>query len=240
MPHSLHDPIGCARYAAHVSWTPDHAVSRLKEDGPRSVWLVQRPGQGARTAKFWALSPWLLTKHMLGLSQPTCQARGARRLAGAGIPTPEVVDGPDIVTMHGRRVLQLELVHVPGDTVLEHLQRGDAGAAPALDVARQVGALVFRIADAGFFHRDLKASNIVIEETDSGPRAWVIDPVGVRRCRRRSTAVFRMLERLDVEIRERRSIAKGTWSSAVREALRPLSGPERQAVFELLRVHPRP
>lgn len=240
MPHSLHDPIGRARYAAHVSWTPDHAVSRLKEDGPRSVWLVQRPGQELRTAKFWTLSPWLLVKHVLGISQPSCQARGARWLSAAGIPTPEVVAGPSIVTMHGRRLLQIELNHVPGENVLDLLERGDARRGQALEVARQVGALIFRIADAGLFHRDLKASNIVIEESASGPRIWVIDPVGVRRCRSRSTAVFRMLERLDVEIRERRSIAMGTWSSVVRAALRPLSGPERQAVFELLRAHPRP
>ena len=241
MGHSLHDWNLRPQYAAHVSWTPDHAVSVLKSDGLRSVWLVQRPGEEPRTVKFWPVSSWMLAKHAMGISQPIRQDRGCRRLRGAGIDTPKIVSGPMVTSVEGRRVIRLELDHVPGRTVLEHLECGSVDAAAVSEVARQVGALVCSIADAGFMHRDLKLSNIVVEEFDDAtPKVWVIDPVGVRQCRNRSVAIFRMLERLDVEIRSGRDIAGIGWSSVVREAMRPLSPSERRAVLSMLRARPRP
>lgn len=191
--------------------------------------------------KFWPVSTWMLTKHAMGISQPIRQSRGCRRLRRAGIDTPKIVSGPVISRVKGRRVIRLELDHVPGRTVLEHLGDGAANAAVVAEVARQVGSLVSSIADAGFMHRDLKLSNIVVEEfEDAPPKIWVIDPVGMRLCRNRSVAVFRMLERLDVEIRSGREIAGVGWSGVVREALRPLSRPQRRAVLSMLRARPRP
>ena len=123
---------------------------------------------------------------------------------------------------------------------MQHLERGEVDSDALLEVARQIGACVSRIAAAGLFHRDLKLSNLVIEEDGTERTAWVIDPVGVRRCRRRSTATFRMLDRRDVEIRERRNVAEGAWSCVLREALRSLSSADRQEVLQQLREHPRP
>jgi hypothetical protein len=65
-------------------------VRRLKDAGRQSVWLIQRPGEQPRTLKSWPLTPLLLVKLALGIAQPQRQLRGARRVARAGIQTPEV------------------------------------------------------------------------------------------------------------------------------------------------------
>ncbi len=44
---------------------------RLKEDGPRSVWLVQRPGHALRTVKTWPLGLVTLALLRLGRLEDT-------------------------------------------------------------------------------------------------------------------------------------------------------------------------
>ncbi len=226
-----------ARYAAAVTWSPEHAVTCLKEEGLRSVWLVQRPDESQRIAKYWPVTVWGLLKHLVGASQSARQLRGARRLEGIGIRTPVVVDPPRVVVESGRRLVRVELAYVPGATVTEWLESESGGAEDRRSLASQLGDCTRRIAEAGYLHRDLRPSNIVVESGRTGPVAWLIDPVGMRRCTDRVVAIARMLNRLDTEVRRRRAITGGAWRLVLREAVGGLSASDRRAVFERLRAH---
>lgn len=221
-----------------MNWSPEHAVEPLKQEGLRSVWLVERPGESPRTAKYWPATPWSLVKHVLGISQSIRQARGAARLGRIGVRTPDVVDGPRFVRMDRVRLIRIELIHVHGRTVTECLDADDTSVDDLRSIATQLGDAVRRIAEAGYLHRDLRTSNLVVEAGPDGPVAWLIDPVGVRRCGCRITAVARMLDRLDVEVRRRRARTHGMWRVVVREALRGFTASDRRAVFARLRAHP--
>tara|TARA_Y100000589_G_scaffold60999_1_gene52067 strand:- start:20340 stop:21011 length:672 start_codon:yes stop_codon:yes gene_type:complete len=222
-----------------VTWSPEHAVACLKEEGLRSVWLVERPGEASRTAKYWPVTLWSAAKHCIGISQPARQLRGARRLAAIGVATPQVVDGPTVVSARSRRLYRLELEYVPGSTVMECLEESSHDTATCRSVARQLGVVIRLISGAGLLHRDLRLSNVIVEAAADGPVVWVIDPVGVRRCGNGLMAIARMLERLDVELRRRRAIARGAWREVVRSALSELSAADRRAVFAQLRAHRR-
>ncbi|MEE2718827.1 MAG: hypothetical protein VX727_03480, partial [Planctomycetota bacterium] len=127
-----------------MSWSPEHAVTCLKEEGLRSVWLVQRPGESPRIAKYWPVTVWGMLKHLVGVSQSARQLRGARRLKGIGLRTPEVVDPPRIVVEAGRRLVRVELAYVPGSTVTEWLESGAGGAEDRRALAWQLGDCVRR------------------------------------------------------------------------------------------------
>lgn len=60
-------------------------------------------------------------------------------------------------------------------------------------VARSVADLLGQLIDAGLFNRDMKVSNIVVDEEQ---RAWLIDAGGVRRTAG-AAAIWRMLAVLD-------------------------------------------
>ncbi|MFO0875557.1 MAG: lipopolysaccharide kinase InaA family protein [Phycisphaerales bacterium] len=180
---------------------PPHAVACLKDAAARSVWLVRRPGEEPRTLKTWPLTASLILKLAVGQAQPQRQARMARRLRAAGIPTPRVVRGPTVVRRGGRRLVELELEHIEGEMPLDLLR--SASSAAQVAAARAVGALLAQLVAARFFNRDLKLSNVVIARDDAGGalRAWLLDPVGVRRMTSPRSQTARMLERLAVEPR---------------------------------------
>ena len=222
-----------------MPWSPEHAVACLKEEGLRSVWLVEPPGEARRTAKYWPVTPWSALKHCMGISQPARQLRGARRLAAIGVATPRVVSGPKVMASKAGRLYCMELEYVPGSTVTECLEDPSHDAAAFRSVARQLGAVIRSISGAGLLHRDLRLSNVIVGAGSDGPKVWVIDPVGVRRCGDGVTATARMLERLDVEVRRRRAVTRGAWREVVRSALSGISATDRRAVFARLRAHPR-
>ena len=222
-----------------MPWSPEHAVACLKEEGLRSVWLVEPPGEARRTAKYWPVTPWSALKHCMGISQPARQLRGARRLAAIGVATPRVVSGPKVVASEAGRLFCMELDYIHGSTVMECLQDSTLDVSSLQSVARQLGKAVHLIAGAGLLHRDLRLSNVIVEHGDHGPNAWMIDPVGVRRCQSRVVATARMLGRLDVEIRRNRTITHGAWRSVVKVATSALSVSDRRAVFAQLRAHRR-
>jgi len=68
---------------------------------------------------------------------------------------------------------------IPGETLLEYLQRGEA----APDVLRACGEAVRAIHDAGVWHADLQVKNILVGESG----VWVIDFDNARRGKPPST-----------------------------------------------------
>lgn len=203
-------------------WAPQHARSCLKAAGARSVWLVQRPGESSRTVKAWPITAGLLLKLAAGQAQAQRHRRNARRLTAAAVATPAVLRGPSLVHRNGTRLVELELEHVEGDMPLE-LLRGDCDVerTDRLEAARAVGDLLAALATARLFNRDLKLSNIVIGQHGGRARAWLLDPVGVRRMSRSREQVARMLERLAVEPRE---LGLAVPRDIVRAVVGPLRG----------------
>lgn len=218
---------------------PPHAVRCLKTAGRRSVWLIERPGERARTLKVWALTPAMLAKLAVGAAQPQRQIRGARRLRRAGVETPPVTGPWRFVRRDGRIHVELELEHVRGRGALEVLERGEEDPPRLKRCAEGVGRMVHAIASAGLFHRDLKLENLVVAE-GGDDRIWLIDPVGVRPALNRSRAIVRMFDRLLVEsavygIR----MPAAVWRRAVRAALGDQPRAVRLGVFRLIRSHMR-
>lgn len=181
-------------------WAPQHAVSCLKAAGARSVWLVRRPGESARTVKAWPFTTALAFKLAVGQAQAQRHRRNARRLAACGVATPTIRRGPSLVRRNGARLVEIELDHVDGRMPLDVLREGSDEERRS--AARAVGELLAALVAARLFNRDLKLSNIVIARDGDEVRAWLLDPVGVRRLSRTREQTVRMLERLAIEPRE--------------------------------------
>ena len=200
----------------------------------RAVWRIERPGGVVSTLKTWPLLSKCLLTLPLGIAQPQRQRRGSNRLNRIGVPTPPIIAGPRVAG--GLCTLELEWVH--GRTALEHCVAADLDSSAMKMLATQLGSHVAMIANAGYVHRDMKLSNIIIESSPEGPKAWIIDTIGIRRCTSKSMAVFRMLERLLTELGPDRTHLEVAWGPLLRAAIRPMSGPIRRAVLERLRSHP--
>ena len=239
MGYSLHDhdEVTQRRYPSLVARDPLHAVEHIKgrRDG-RAVWKLQRPGSGPSTLKTWPLGPKLVLTGLLGLAQPQRQRRGAKRLDSIQVPTPRIICGPSW-SLSGC-TLEIDWAH--GSTALEYLEGADGDVDRTRAFATQVGLMIDRIAGGGFVHRDMKLSNIIIEDQGEQPRVWLIDTVDVRLSFSKPWAIYRMLERLDVELRSRRSLLADGWAPVLRAALSSLETSQRRAVLSRLRSHPRP
>ncbi len=223
---------------------PEHVVRCLKEDGPRSVWLVQRPGQAPRTVKTWPLGLATLAKLILGIAPVQRQVRGQRRLAAASIQSPPPSHRWRVVRRRRRFAIELDLEFVPGRSALELVK--DPTAIADLSVVRSVaatlGQLVARMTEARLFNRDLKLSNIIVAEqgAPSEPAVWLIDPVGVGPMRRPIRQIERMLERLSVEpVSLSLPLPREAVFNVLLNALRPLPATTRRAVVRRLRARLR-
>ncbi|MHC5004218.1 MAG: BUD32 family EKC/KEOPS complex subunit [Planctomycetota bacterium] len=214
-----------------------HAVRCLKQAGARSVWLRRTAGGDAVVVKTWPLGPLMLAKLAVGLSQPQRQRLGARRTAAAGIATTPHRSGPRLVVRRGRP--RLELVHgfAPGDDAFELVRAGGLPLPDRVRLARMCGGIVARYAGAGLLHRDLKLSNLVVDPGRTS--VTVIDTIGVRKQRDAAVATARMLERLDVQLREEAiDVGRAARLAALLIALRPLAPPQRRGACRWLRRRP--
>ncbi len=143
---------------------------------------------------------------MLGLGHAHRQWRGAQRLEAAGVRTGRPV-WIARARLAGVPVELLALEFVPGETMLEVLDRVRRGVGPQVRVqhaiAHAAGELVTRMVRAELFNRDHKASNIVAMSGGSEGRAEaaVIDCVGVRACAgaERTRAARAMLAAMMIE-----------------------------------------
>lgn len=215
---------------------PAHAVRCLKEAGPRSVWLIQRPGEEPRTLKSWPLTLPAAAKLIVGGAQAQRQRRSARRTARLKIPTPDPAGRCVVRRRGGRWLIELELRYVPGRSVLEILRGGDVDARLAGAAGRQLAHIVRTLADAGFTHRDLTISNCVIQDATDGPVVWLIDTVGIRRTRDRLKGMIRMIERLSaLAVWRPAARPPWVWTPFLREVFRGLPTGERRETLRILR-----
>lgn len=208
----------------------------LKSEGGREIWLVQRAGQSPVTLKRWPLTASLIFKLGLGIAQPQRQRRGARRLLRAGVRTPP----PRGPLRLRRRPWRIELEHdyIEGRTALEllHDRTQPLERAHWRTLGRAVGEAVAKIAAAGLLHRDLKLSNIVVD-THEPPRAWFIDPVGVRRAVDPAGRFVRMFDRLAIEPTNRGfDLPAWQWQPVVRAALAKLPRSTRRTIIARVRA----
>ncbi len=227
-------PVGRLRLYSDRVDHPSHAIERLKGHGSGyAVWRVTHADGSVTTLKSWPLLLKPLLMLPVGMAQAQRQARGTRRLLAVGVPTPAVVSGPRCAG----RTVQLELTWIDGCTALDLLRSGDIDVSTLRAAATRMGEIISRIAEGGFMHRDLKLSNIIIEQGEGGLQPWLIDTVGVRRCMSTSGAVYRMLERLQIEIRREPGLADSLRMSVVRGAFKSLPRSTRRAVCRRLRSH---
>jgi tRNA A-37 threonylcarbamoyl transferase component Bud32 len=217
-----------------VAAGPPHAVRCLKSHGGHSVWLVHRPGFAPRIRKVWPITPWTLIKYCFGIAQPQRQVRGANRLHKAGLATPAVVQPLTIEFTHGRLIL--ELAYAEGESALDMLRADSINGTRMMECAAAIGSLVPQIADARLFNRDLKLSNLIVQDVDGQWIIWLIDPVGVRLGRNRIEELTRMLHRLASEpVVMGIAIPRAAAAVVLLSALRQVAPAERREVLRRLR-----
>lgn len=209
-------------------------MRRLKDGGRESVWLIQRPGEGPRTLKSWPLTPLLLLKLALGIAQPQRHARGAKRVARAGIPTPEICRWGKA---QGDLRVELELVWLPGRDAFDLMSAVELTEPQCRRASAAVGGIVHALIAAGLFNRDLKLSNLIVDLNSRRAAIWLIDPVDVRPLRKPVDQIARMLERLGVQpVRSNVPFPPPVWIPAIRRALAGLPVATRRAVIQRLRT----
>jgi hypothetical protein len=216
-----------------VTRAPAHAVRRLKDAGRHSVWLIQGPDGQPRTFKSWPLTPSMLLKLALGLAQPQRQARGAQRVAAAGVCTARV---------HGwrvawsRRRVEMELAWLPGRSAAELVSPLVLDEAACRAVSAAAGDIVRRLVEADLFDRDLKLANLVVDRDREPVTVGLIDTVGVRRLRRPEVEIARMLERLVEKAAGATDLTPPMWVPGLRRSLAGLPAATRRAVVARLKA----
>lgn len=203
---------------------------RTRLDGRGPAWAI--PGRNAR----WVvrhyrrggwMAPLLDDRYLrLGRPRPFRELAASRAVAARGIPTPRVLAAavyPAGLVYRGDLVTEL----VPGGRDLAEVLFGDAAGrattaegggaepGPGIDPVAALeasGRLLARMAEAGVYHPDLNAKNLLFAEASDGLRALVID---LDRCVLRSTP--REGDRKRMHARLLRSLAK--WEARAGDSL---------------------
>lgn len=231
------DIVWLMSHAAEPAIPPPDAVRCLKSDGLRSVWLVRDQRDQARLLKTWPLSPWFAVKLALGIAQPQRQLRGGRRLRKAGLQSPSVYKCQ--LRLRPPMRVEVELAYVEGrslwDICCENYHAWLAAPQQAEALAARLGLIVAQLDQTGLFHRDLKIENIIAQDDDL-QQLWLIDPVGVRRMRKRAEEVARMLERLAVQpLAQGMHLPVPVLRAAIAEATSHMTRSKRKRVMQALR-----
>ncbi len=216
--------------------TPYTTIRCLKEEDLRSVWLLEIPGRGLITLKRWPVTWQLRWKSFFKQSQPDRQLTGAWKLLKAGVNTPQ----PATPVYRSGSFYQLELPYIEGVTAYELLKSNLPVSHDLLyELARELGKIVRRLAQAGLRHRDLKLENVVIKEPqqDAAPLSlWLIDPVGIRNSFSISDSFVCMLDRLAIQpLNEGLAVPLSLQIICIRSALGQFSRKERRHLFQTLR-----
>lgn len=215
---------------------PYSTLRCLKEERLRSVWLLDISGRGLTTLKRWPIDWKLRWKSLFGQSQPQRQLTGAWRLLQVGVNTPQ----PATPVYRAGRFYQLEMPFIEGTTLDAVLKNAASDASGKLaPVARELGEIVRRLADAQLRHRDLKLENVILKPspTDQGPPSlWLIDPVGIRVCRSRERSLICMLDRLAIQpLNEGIPLPLSLQIICIRSAIGKLGRGDRRRFFQRLR-----
>ncbi len=177
----------------------DEAPREIKRDGRTSV------RRGRVAGRELVVKAWRLTSLKdfldvaLSRSHAARQWRGAERLAAMGISSASCLAlfrWREGLALH--EALALEAVR--GGTLLEHLNEVRLGCSTLSfgeqrELARTVGSQVGGLVKQGWFNRDHKPSNLIVEHPS---RVVIVDTVAIRRDRER-TGGARMLTSLMLE-----------------------------------------
>ncbi|QDT18903.1 hypothetical protein [Gimesia chilikensis] len=215
---------------------PYTTIRCLKEEDLRSVWLLDIQGRGLTTVKRWPVDWKLRWKSLFGQSQPQRQVTGAWRLLQAGVNTPQ----PATPLYRSGPYYQLEMPYIEGTTVYEVFKSvAPESKSELYPIARELGAIVRRLADAQLRHRDLKLENIVLKPGESGqsvPALWLIDPVGIRRCASQEKSLICMLDRLAIQpLNEGLPLPRSLQVICIRAAIENLPREHRRHFFSKLK-----
>ncbi len=148
-------------------------VRFLDEGGMGAVYEVEDEELGGRLALKAILPELGYRANSVGRFRREIQL--ARRVTHANVC--RVFDvGRHVVEDRDLEVLFLTMELVQGETLSDRLKRdGPLGPGEALSIVRQVASALQSAHDVGVVHRDLKASNIMLEESADGVRAVVTD-----------------------------------------------------------------
>lgn len=161
-------------------------------DGPdqRERWVVRHYRRGG------AVAAHLGDRYLrLGPARPLRELRASCAARARKIPTPAVLAGavyPEGIFYRCDLVTEV----VPGGVTLAHTLHETDGTSDWLAAMAAAGRLVDELGEAGVFHVDLNAHNVVFEDRDL-ERPWVVDLDRARVGRRASEgAKERMRARL--------------------------------------------
>jgi len=193
-----------ARAFAEADWA---AAECLSDKPDRALWRVRLPlpaGPETLVVKVHALrSPLEVLRSMLHLGRLRRQWKGAARLSRRGF---HAARGKALLRgRHGGAwcdVLVMEAV--PGTPLLELIARGDLPIKTQHKIAHELGRLVSTLDAERLHSKDLKPSNIVVDDDDPG-RLSIIDSDTVGR-RPHHPLLPLVLEPLGVGVLPRRAL----------------------------------
>lgn len=166
-------------------------IRTFKADARSRVWLVDAP-QGRRVIKRFEYSPLRQRLSLLLAIHPACrELQRNRRLRAARLRVVPIIDaGVEGCGLGCRAWLATPLAGTSLHHRLKAPEAGTDGHGRLIDAAVRLAA---DLIGAGFCFKDLKPSNIVIDESGD---AWLID-VGSARPARKPAHTERMLAVMD-------------------------------------------
>ncbi|MCX4246456.1 serine/threonine-protein kinase [Paraliomyxa miuraensis] len=160
-------------------------TAKLGEGGMGGVYLADQPTVG-RTAVIKVIHPWLSKDPMIATRFET-EAKAAARL-----------QNPHIVAIYNYGKLPdgtlfLAMEHIRGSTIAQTLQsQGRLEASRAVNIATQCCEALAEAHRHGVVHRDVKPSNIMLQERHQGPGLVKMLDFGVATIDDREVATGRM------------------------------------------------
>ena len=136
--------------------------------------LAGLPAVGKRALHGGLLGP-LLRGMYLGRRRAVDQLRAAARLAGAGVPTPEILavgSRPVAGLFCAQAIVAREIA---GARNLHDLAGEPLAGARRREILKKTAGLLRDMHDAGFLHADLNLANLVLGGGPAGERVWVVD-----------------------------------------------------------------
>ena len=177
----LHEAL--ERYPTVHAWARDSSEAETLR-GRGTVYSVPAPVSGPDAKARWAVRHYrrggavassLDDRYLrAGRPRPFRELSACAAARERGVLVPAVVAG---VSYLDGAFYRCDLVteYIDGGRPLSEVLHVTDGSRAWADAMREAGRLVRRMADAGIYHVDLNAHNIVLVDTNDGPEAWAID-----------------------------------------------------------------